>query len=281
MKISLIITTYNRVHLLKRTYLSILHQTFQPDELIIADDGSSEDIVGGIQALVQQSDFKVKFVQQEDKGFRAARCRNNGIRQAEGDYIVCFDPDIIFSKHYLKTMIGAAEQNRFVVGQVIRLTEEQNDRITHAHIASGDFSSILTAPQKEIIPRQYRKERFYSVMHALKLRKQGPKLRSGLVGFFKADFIKVNGFDEKFVGWGNEDDDLGVRFYAAGIKGKNPFKKEYAVHLYHEAFHSGERVNRSYQKERKKEITKYNYRCEHGYDEMDNADEMVTVEILK
>jgi hypothetical protein len=280
MNVSLIIPTYNRTDLLRKCLLSVLSQSFQPTELVISDDGSSEDMITGIRDLLDQADFSVKFVQQEDKGFRAARCRNNGIRQATGEFMVCFDPDIVFSKNYLKTLVGAARKNRFVVGQVIRFTEAQNHLLLPEHILQGDFFPLLTEAQKRVPAEQYRKELLYRILNAIKFRRQGPKLRSGLVGFFKDDFVRVNGFDEKFIGWGNEDDDLGVRFYAAGIRGKNPFKKDYAIHLYHERFHNDERVNKKYQKTRMKAINRKHFRCEFGYDIHDSREE-IKVEIIK
>ena len=274
MNVSVVIPTYNRTHLLRYCLMSILAQSLRPDEIILTDDGSSEDILAGVRDILEPADVGVTFVQQDDRGFRAARCRNNGIRQASGEFIVCFDPDIVFSKHYLKTMVKAARKNTFVVGQVIRFTNAQNGRISPDMIRSGDFSSLLSKEQQKVIPRQYRKERLYSLLHKFRLRRQGPKLRSGLAGFFKADFIRVNGYDEKFIGWGNEDDDLGIRFYAAGISGKNPFKTEYAIHLYHDRFHGNERVNKPYQKKRMKEIGPDAFRCRHGYDIHDTQDEV-------
>ncbi|MBU4317174.1 MAG: glycosyltransferase [Proteobacteria bacterium] len=274
MLISLVMPTFNRTDLLRKSLLSVLRQSLQPNELVLSDDGSSEDIISGIRDILGKINFPVKFISQEDRGFRAARCRNNGIRLAKGDFIICLDPDIVFSAHYLRTLVEAIEKKRFIVGAVIRLAEQESKKMTMRHIETCDFSSILSKPQKQIIIKQYRKEFLYSMLNKLKLRRQGPKLRSCVVGFFKDDFVKVNGFDEKYVGWGNEDDDLGVRFYAAGIRGKNPFKKDYAIHLFHQRFHNDERVNRSYQKNRMKVINKNNFRCEFGYDIYDSQDEI-------
>jgi glycosyltransferase involved in cell wall biosynthesis len=237
----------------------------QPDELVISDDGSSEDIVEGVYDLVDQSKFTVKFVQQEDKGFRLAKCRNNGAREATGDLLVFFDQDLLFSRHYLEILVKHAKPKRFIVGNPIRLTQEQSLEITDEMIKQGKFDAILTSEQRKSTMVRYRKELLYSILNYLRLRRLGPKLRGGIVGFCKSDFIGINGYDENFQGWGNEDDDLGIRFYASGVRGKNPYAKEYALHLYHERFHSGERVNRSYQKQRAKKISKYNFRCEKGF----------------
>jgi glycosyltransferase involved in cell wall biosynthesis len=275
MRVTLILTTYNRIHLLRNAILSIMSQSYQPDELIISDDGSSEDVMGGISDLIKSSDFRVKFVQQADKGFRLAKCRNNAAREASGDFLVFFDQDLAFSKNYLNRLIGSARKKRFVVGYPIRLTKSQSKEITRGLIETGDFSSILTQQQKQRTMMQYRKELLYTVLYKLNLRKIGPKLRGGIAGFFKDDFLKVNGYDEKYEGWGNEDDDLGIRFYGAGIRGINPFKKDYAVHFYHEQFHAGERVNHAYYKQRKREMNKYNFRCRCGYESIDGEEVVV------
>lgn len=275
MIVSLIITTYNRTNLLRNTLLSVLSQTYQPHELVISDDGSSEDIVSGVKDLVDIAPFAVKFVSQPDKGFRLAKCRNNGVRESVGDFIIFFDQDLAFSKDYLKTMATTAKRKRFIVGCPIRLTREQSEKVTRDMILNGDFSPILTKPQQQLTIKQYQKEFFYAVLYKLKLRRIGPKLRGGIAGFFKDDFIKVNGYDERYIGWGNEDDDLGIRFYGAGISGLNPFKNDYVVHLFHERFHSDERINKRYYKKRKKEITKYAYRCEYGFEPYGASEKLI------
>ena len=82
---------------------------------------------------------------------------------------------------------------------------------------------------------------------------------------FKSDLLEVDGYDENFQGWGNEDDDLGRRLYKAGIRGKNPFYDDFPLHLYHEPFHiHGKRVNREYYHKRKKEISDGDFKAVNG-----------------
>lgn len=280
MIVSLIITTFNRTFLLRKSLLSVLSQSYQPDELVISDDGSSEDIISGIMDLIDKAPFAIKFVSQQDKGFRLAKCRNNGVRESKGDFLIFFDQDLAFSKNYIKTIVQSAKKSRFIVGWPIRLTKEQTESVNEEMIMVGDFSSILTKQEKKLTIKQYRKELLYFVLYRLKLRWIGPKLRGGIAGFFKDDFIRVNGYDEKFVGWGNEDDDLGVRFYRAGLIGLNPFKEDYAVHFFHERFHSNERINKTYYKKRIKEIAKSTFRCEYGFEPYDPL-EKIAVEYIK
>ena len=87
----------------------------------------------------------------------------------------------------------------------------------------------------------------------------------------REDFFKINGYDEKFIGWGAEDDDLGRRLYKIGTAGFNPFRDEFAIHIYHEkAVISGkgvrEQSNYNYYQQKKKEIKAGKFRADFGLD---------------
>ncbi len=265
MKISLIITTYNRVNLLKNLLISLKGQDFTPDELIISDDGSSENIVAEIQDLIKDFKFNIKFVEQADLGFRLARCRNNAVRVAEGDYIIFVDQDLMFSTGFLREFVNSISEKNVIVGYPIRLNQEQSKKITFENLLSGDFSDIITESQKNKILFQYRKDKFNRFLQSLKIQKKGTKFRGGITGMFKKDYLEINGYDENFIGWGNEDDDFGRRLLAAGIRPINPFKDVYPLHHWHQEFHNnGERVNKDYYKKRKIEINKKNFSAKFG-----------------
>lgn len=87
--ISVITATYNRSHLLGRCIQSVLNQTFQDFELIIVDDGSTDDTEKIVSNL---SNEKVKYVRHQ-KNQGGAPARNTGIRLAKGDYIAILDDD--------------------------------------------------------------------------------------------------------------------------------------------------------------------------------------------
>ena len=94
-RVSVIITVFNRIHLLRKALISLGQQSYQPDELVLSDDGSDEGIVNGVKDIIEGFNFPVKFVQQENKGFRLAKCRNNGVRNASGNFLIFIDQDII------------------------------------------------------------------------------------------------------------------------------------------------------------------------------------------
>ena len=269
MSVSVIITVFNKTAHVRNVLMSLNSQTVQPDEVVLADDGSAEDIIKGIEDIIPRCQYKLKHVWQEDKGFRVAKSRNNGARHATGDYLVYFDQDIVFTKHYLEQILTHRRERHFYAGYPIWLTEEQTKKVSPAILESCDFSQIATEEQIKTIVKQYWKERLYTFLHTYGLRRIGPSLRSCGCSFYKSDFIYVNGFDETYQQWGYEDDDLGVRLHAAGIKGFNPIKTEYALHCYHPQAPrgtNGRSLNRPGFKAKEKTYNRQNYRCEYGYD---------------
>ncbi len=280
MKLSIIINTYNRPELLENCLLSISSQSQLPDELIIADDGSTEDIISILKKYKPILNVPIKYVIQKDDGFRLARCRNNGAREASGDYIFYLDQDLVFTKDFMKTIKDNIRENYFVVGWPIRTTKEQLNEIDEYVIKNFAYQKILKKNQFYKVVKQYKKDRLYRKLNNLKLRKKGAKFRGGVAGFYKSDFIKINGFDEKYIGWGNEDDDFGRRLFYANIKGLNPFLYDYPIHLWHQEFHeNGTRVNLKYHKTAAEYLNKNNFRCEFGYDNTFGNDKYKVFEI--
>src|SRR5258705_128554 len=96
---SVIIPTYNRTEFMTRTIQSVLDQTFKSFEIIIVDDGSTDNTETILQPLIQQhsniSYFKKK---NEERG----AARNFGIMRAKGNYVTFLDSDDIFYPGHLQ-----------------------------------------------------------------------------------------------------------------------------------------------------------------------------------
>ncbi|MEJ5244079.1 MAG: glycosyltransferase [Bacteroidota bacterium] len=281
MKISIIVTVFNRLAYLEKCLSSIFNQSLKPDEIIICDDGSSEDILGFLKSISKNTEIKIKYVRQEHKGFRAGRSRNNGVAISEGDILVFFDSDVIVTKNYLKTTVDflLKNNNYFISNYPVRLTKEQTNLLTLNEVETFDFR-IITFKQRFKIIRQYIEDKFYSATNRLRKRskRKAPKLRGGFSAILRKDYFEVNGYDERFIGWGNEDDNLGKRLYMKGLNGANTGLFEFPIHLYHEPFHNnGERVNKNIANELKKEINAGNYKAEYGLNNRYQHDDVEVV----
>ncbi len=227
MKVSLIVSTYNKPDYLLKVLESVLYQTVFPFEVIVADDGSTEETAITVKNFSKNAPFPVKHVWQEDLGFRAAKIRNEGIKVSEGDYIIFLDGDCIVNKHFIEDHIKLAEKGCFVQGKRILLDEEISKVFSYKEVNSF-FKLILNLNHMKNIHHIFRLSFFPAIKN------QNLKgIKSCNMGFWKEDLLSVNGFNEVFVGWGREDSEIAVRLFKYGLKKKvHPFMAV-CFHLWH------------------------------------------------
>jgi glycosyltransferase involved in cell wall biosynthesis len=100
-----VIATYNRAALLKETIESVLKQTLQDFELIVVDDGSTDDT----EQLLRSYGDRLRFLRQENRGPSAAR--NMGVSLARASWISIQDSDDICAPNHLETLYRFVERN--------------------------------------------------------------------------------------------------------------------------------------------------------------------------
>jgi glycosyltransferase involved in cell wall biosynthesis len=96
---SIIIPTYNRANLLKEAIISVLHQTYTDWELIVVDDGSTDESVTIVKSFMEK---RIHYYFQKNQGKSVAR--NLGIEMAKGSYICFLDSDDYFLSHHLESI---------------------------------------------------------------------------------------------------------------------------------------------------------------------------------
>ena len=108
MKISVVTPTYNRANTLHRVYDSLSGQTNRDFEWIVIDDGSEDGTAQLIEAYKRKADFTIKYMYQENSGKHIAL--NEGVKLAEGEFIVIADSDDSFVPESFQVLLDAWEE---------------------------------------------------------------------------------------------------------------------------------------------------------------------------
>ena len=227
MKLTLIITTYNWPESLFLVMESIKYQTILPDEVIIADDGSTKETKDLINNFKKDTDLNIVHSWQEDMGFRAARARNNAIFKSSGDYIVLIDGDTILHNNFVKDHIANAESGFFVQGSRALISEKHTKKALAEKTVNFPFFSSGLKNRKNSIHSKFLSSIFSSKKNYLL------GIKSCNMAFYKKDCLNINGFNNEFEGWGREDSEFVVRLINSGIKRKNVRFNAIQFHLWH------------------------------------------------
>ena len=243
MKISVVITTYNRPDALSLVLRGLAAQTEGGFEVVVADDGSQEETAAVLAGLKPGLPYALRHVWQPDEGFRAPMARNRASAVATGDYIVFLDGDCVPLADFIAQHVRLAEAGWFVSGNRVLLDRKLSARATAEQLPLWSWSrgQWLKARLAGRVNR---------VTPVLRLF-DGSRSRTDLVGakscnlaVWRQDLLAINGFDEDFIGWGYEDSDLVQRLFNAGKRRRASRWAIPVLHLWHGALdRSRERVN--------------------------------------
>ena len=230
MQVSLIITTYNQPESLMLTLRSVENQSIIPNEIIIADDGSSIETKNAILKFKRNSTLNIIHSWQEDIGFRAAKSRNRAIALAKFEYIILIDGDMILHRRFVQDHLENSKIGNFVQGSRVLLTPIKTKDLLSSKNNTISFFSNGIQNRKNAIH-----SRFLSFISSLlkNKRKKLSSIRSCNMGFYKKDCIDINGFNNSFEGWGREDSEFVVRLLNNGIKRKTVRFSLIQYHLWH------------------------------------------------
>ncbi|WP_373499836.1 glycosyltransferase family 2 protein [Desulfococcus sp.] len=227
MKISIIVTTYNRPEALAAVLEGLRRQTEPPGEVIVADDGSGPETAGTVREAAGRMPWPLSHVWQEDRGFRASAIRNRAILACTGSYIVLLDGDCIPDRHFVGDHRALAQPGFFFQGRRVLVGKGMAGRFTASQANAGRLR-LFFAREIENAHHLIRLPWF----PALTTTRMGG-IRSCNMGFFRGDIFAVNGFNADFTGWGREDSELALRFYRLGLKRKDHPFRAVCFHLWH------------------------------------------------
>lgn len=241
MKISIIVTTYNRPAALNLVLAGLAKQAINPNtewEVLIADDGSKKETSDLIAAWQNNFPCHLVHVWHEDIGFRAGAIRNRAAAQSTGDYLVFLDGDCVPMPDFVNQHASLAESGWYIAGNRVLLSES----FTHTLLSMNDAIQIMdwSVWQWMAAKLQTKTNRALPWLR-LKLSTMRKKrhsrwevVKSCNLAVWKSDFVAINGFDEDFSGWGHEDSDFAVRLLRLGISIKDGRYAVPVLHLWHQ-----------------------------------------------
>ena len=233
--ISVIVTTYERPKALNAVLKSLSLQAKLPTEIIIADDGSGQKTRSLIKSWQSKIACPLIHIWQEDKGFRAARIRNLGVLSSKGNYLIFLDGDCIVFPDFIAQHMYLAEANYMVMGSRILCSPTFTHKLESNELWPGTFkiSEWFKALFKKEINRIYPLLRLPDGPWRRLRTKKWLGVRTFNLAVWKKDFYEINGFDEKFEGWGHEDADLAIRLINNSIHRKDGQFALPVLHLWH------------------------------------------------
>ena len=172
--VSIIIPNYNKAKYLSETIYSVLNQSYQNWELIIVDDGSLDNSIELINSFVEKDD-RIKLFQRNRLPKGGSTCRNIGIENANGKYILFLDSDDL--------LISTTIENRIIIIQ-------SDERLDFVVSSMGTFYEKIGDSESTWIPSKniHLKK---ILAHELPWSIMQPIWRKGFLQ-------KINGFDEDF-----------------------------------------------------------------------------------
>ncbi len=234
--LSIVVSTYNWPQALEVVLQSLERQTDRGFEVVIADDGSKEETVALIRRYQARFPVPLKHAWQEDRGYRLAAGRNRAIEAASGDYIVIMDGDCFVLPDFVATHRRLAEPGWFVSGKRSYLRPGISERILGGQPCLG-MSNRAVWFARSLLNQCTRPAEFITLGEGAFRKKQPTewkKAQTCNLAVWRSDCLRINGFDERYVGHGLEDSDFVLRLIRSGARRKLGNNASLVLHLNHE-----------------------------------------------
>lgn len=245
-RLAIVVSTYEWPEALNAVLRAFDEQSDTSFTLVVADDGSGH----GTKALVERwrPSFGERLVHvwQPDEGFRLARVMNLGSLAVDADYLAFMHGESIPRRHFVGAIRSCMEPGWFVAGRRVNLSEALTARVLEEQLPVHRWGTVdwlrarrQAGPLKALTRRDRRRVGGRRVPEFM----PGNRSYGYLLGVDRRDFERVNGYDMRFVGWGEEDVDIAVRLRRIGLRCGHPGPDGTLVHLAHESDVPPERPN--------------------------------------
>lgn len=264
---SVIVATYNRPNSLRLCLEGFARQTDLDFEMLIADDGSDPDTPEMVNKFAEASPYPIEFVTQKHTIFRKTRVVNKAVARSRGRRLMFCDGDCIPYHNYMAVHKKHLRPKAFNVGGYIRLTIPQSLSLNPERVRAGDHERISSFfKQRAYLYKVHVNNLFYRLIR----KKYKPKILGGNFSLHREDYYLVNGYDERYQGFGAEDSDMRNRLRNNGLVGTSIWNKAFICHLDHNSLdpvRPGQRQDRDRRDKDMYDASRQNLKAVKGLDQ--------------
>jgi glycosyltransferase involved in cell wall biosynthesis len=229
MRFSVILNTFDRAHFLPRVLAAWTRIPAEEFTMIVADDGSEDGTTELLRALGRDLPYRLLHVRHARQGHRRAEILNKAVAHAEEEALLFTDADSLPARDLLERHREAFRPDRLLAGGYMRLDEAFTAALDVAGAARGDHESQLSAEVRRQLRRAHRKHRFYCWIR----RRGRPHIMGLNMVIPRSGFVRINGYDNQFRGWGRADGDLRERLKQVGVRPHSDWDRALVFHLHH------------------------------------------------
>jgi len=236
MRVAVILSSYNSPERLEKTLCGYSIQDRDDFEMIVADDGSTEETRRVIELAARRLDLRVRHVWHEDRGFRKCAILNRAVASTDAEYLIFSDGDCVPRVDFVSTHVALARPGRYLSGGCFRLSREATRALTCEHVLAGRTTDLRFHGAR--LPwTRLKKYRLLLGPGAARVLDRLTTTRRTWNGHnsscWRADLLAVNGFDERMC-YGGEDREFGERLVNRGIRPRQVRHRAVCVHLWHD-----------------------------------------------
>ncbi len=234
-----LVPTHTTRHL-ALTLAGLARQTVRPATVVVSCDTDDASIGDVVARACRDWDLEVWWVRRASHGEeRLCQVRNNGVRllRARGVEIgrlLTLDGDMIACPEAVARHRGLGRRAGLVLPYRVDLGERRTAELDPDHLVRGTQRLTLTDAERDRLRRRDRRYRKHLAMRRLGLGpRHKPKLLGGHFSCDLAVYLRLNGFDELYRGWGFKDDEFAFRAARLGARAVPACEAIPAWHLHH------------------------------------------------
>lgn len=234
--ISVLLATYNWPAALSLCLQALREQTNRNFEIIICDDGSKDETKTLIAEFQKDFPVPIKHLWQEDDGFRKTLILNQGIKSANGEYLVFLDGDCIPQIDFIDQHLKLSEKNHLVTGSRILSSQQLTNNLcssgywSHQKLRSNALAWGFKGHLNKWLPLFIKLPNFSGRLYK---KFEWRRIKGCNMACWKSDAEAIDGFDESLLGWGHEDADFIFRLQKNGVIRKSGSWATEVIHLWH------------------------------------------------